>query len=176
MALPISTIKAALYDWLTDTTGLPIIWQFQNAPEPTESFISVNPVISSRMIGLFDAQVMLVNGTTQIAPYREVKASVNAYGPEALEKLSNAQDYLSFDSLYTAWFLDRDMTCQAGLMRNLTGLKGSRYEQRAQLELTLTCYGSGNGGDGTPLIDDVGYADHLEWSSDSLDIPIQTIP
>lgn len=175
MALPIRSIKAALYQWLTEAGGAPVVWQFQNAPEPTETFFSVNPVVASRMIGLYDAQNPLTDGTTQIVPYREIRASVNACGPDALEKLSQAQDKLSFESLYKTWFLDREITCESSEIRNISGLKGSRYELRYQIDLTLTCYGS-DGGDGTPLIDDVGYADHLIWSSDTLDIPNQQIP
>ena len=178
MALPITAIKAALYQWLTDTASIPVVWQFQNAPEPTETFFSVNPMVASRLIGLYDAQVLLSDGTTQIIPYREIKASVNACGPNALAKLSQAQDKLSFESLYKAWFLDRGITCESSEIRNISGLKGSRFELRYQIDLTLTCYGSDNGGDGTPLIDDAGYATSLEWSGDidDLEISTQTIP
>ena len=46
------------------------------------------------------------------------------------------------------------------------------------LQVENSSTGSDNGGDGTPLIDDAGYADHLEWSGDidDLEISTQTIP
>jgi hypothetical protein len=171
VSLPISTVKAALQDWLTDATGWTVIWQFQNAPEPGSPFVSINPVLTSRRIGMDDEQIWQAAGTVQIVPYRRIVASVQACGADALSKLSNAIDQLERPNLYAGWFTARALAAYTGDLRNLTGLKNGRYEQRAQFDVTITGHSDPAG-----FTDDLGYFDHLTYDSPALGIPDTTIP
>ena len=171
MTLPLTTIKAALQDWLTDATGLPVIWQFQNVPEPNTPFISVNPVANIKRIGVDDERIP--NDTTglgSMAAHRELMCSVNAMGAGALAALSAALDKLETPTLYDGWFYARGLAARTGELRNLTGMKNSRFEQRAQIDVTITCVN-------TDQTDDAGYFDHLEYSASTpIIIPTTTIP
>lgn len=180
--LPTVNIKSALYDWLTDSQDLPVIWEFQNAPQPNEAFVSVNPIMSVSKLGAYDEFVPDYDaGAGFLAQHWQVMASVNAFGPAAISSLSKAIDEFDRPSQYQVWFADREIQAVLGTMRNLSGLKNSRFEQRAQLDVTLTCLGV-SVDDGTlpsesPLTDDPGYFDHLVYSSASpITIPNTTIP
>lgn len=171
MSLPLTTIKSALYAWLTQATGLPVIWQFQNAPEPSTAFISVNPITNISRIGLDDELIPDdTTGVGHVAAHRTITASITACGDGALAALAAAQDKLEALSLYDPWFYANGLSCRSGDIRNLTGLKNSRYEQRAQMDVKITCVN-------TDQTADFGYFDHLEYSSDSpITIPTTTIP
>lgn len=180
--LPTVNIKSALYDWLSDSQDLPVIWEYQNAPQPNEPFISVNPLMSVTKLGAYDEFVPDYDaGGGFLAQHWRVMASINAYGPDALKNLSKAIDEFDRPSKYQIWFTDREIQAVMGAMRNLSGLKNSRFEQRGQLDITLTCLGV-SVDDGTlpsesPLTDDPGYFDHLIYSSESpIHIPDTTIP
>ena len=169
MTLPISTIKTALEDWLSDSTGLPVVWQFQNKPEPDTPFVSVNPVTSTHRQGLFDEAVVDDStGVSTIVGHRTIMASIQACGSGAYAALTTAQDKLEAPSLYDGWFYNRGLSAQTGDIRNLTGMKGSRYEQRAQMDVTITCLSS-------TLTDDSGYFDTVVYDSPDLHIPETTI-
>ena len=171
MSLPTSIIKAALQDWLSDTTSLALIWQFQNTPEPNTPFISINPVISVQRIGLFDEAEHLSTGLVNTHAHRRVMASLNACGVGALDALCQAQDKLDLPSLYDGWFYDRGLSAQTSDIRNLTGMKNGRYEQRAQMDIYLTCVNDA----AAPLSDDVGWFNKIEYSSTDLHIPTTII-
>jgi len=170
--LPTTLIKAALYDWLGDSQSLPVIWEFQNAPQPGSAFVSVNPIVSVTKLGAYDEFVPNYDtGGGYMAQHWQVMSSVNAFGVNAIKELSKAIDALGKPSLYKVWFQDREIQANIGTMRNLSGLKNSRFEQRAQLDVTLTCLGVATD-DGSlpsvnPITDNPGYFDHLVYSSTS---------
>jgi len=175
MTLPLSTIKAALLDWLGDTvTGFTLVYAHQNAPEPNAPFISINPAVSVSGIGMFDEAVFDDSaGTYTMHIHRRLGVSITALGAGALMALAGARDALDKPTACQEWFTDRDLGAIPGDIRNLTGLKGSRYEQRAQMDLTLTYIGkAANGAD---ITDNPGYADSLTYDSPNLFIPPTTI-
>lgn len=175
MTLPIATIKAALISWLgATTTGFTLTYAHQNTPEPNGPYISINPGVSIGNIGMFDEAVFdTTTALYTVHAHRRLMVSIQALGAGALLALTSARDSLDRPTLYQSWFVDRGLSAIPSEIRNLTGLKGSRYEQRAQMDLTITYLAAASGGGA--ITDDPGYADTIEYDSPSLNIPTTTI-
>lgn len=176
--IPIIRLKRAIYRWLTDSTGLPVVWSFQNAPEPTETFFLVDPVYSSVKIGLTEPWEILPSGLTGTYPIHEVRSTIDACGPNALVALSIAHDRLAVDGYYVRWFGSNDMSARTGEIRNLSGLRETRYSLRYRLDLFITVCGVDTDEEGI-LTDDPGYAERVVYAGEiepDLVIPETTIP
>jgi hypothetical protein len=177
--LPVETIKAAVYEWLTESQTLPVVWDFQNAPQKAVPFISVNVAASVNKIGAYDefAPDYSAGGTGggSVIARRRVLCSINAFGQGAMEQLSQAIDALDKPTKYDKWFYARDLGADAGDIRNLTALKNNRYEQRAQADVNITCVSGSTDTNSAGISDDPGYFDTVIYSSDDLNIPETTI-
>lgn len=183
MTSALDDIKAGLQEWLKDATGIPgsrVIFAHQNKTPPTGGFfIVINPLISSSKKGLYDEQIQLSSGATQVRGYRDGQASIQAFGAGAYDALLTAVDKLDIESLYAGWFEARYLTVSLmGQVRNLTGLKGNRYEERAQMDISIQ-YAALNTDTTSPYEDDPGYFDTLEYSVSPVvnghDIPTSTV-
>lgn len=136
MAIPIKHLRAALAAWLAPL-NVPVVWQFQNTPDPKQAptFITINPAPRYARVGLYDDSVYDPdNETIELIQHRAGFASIQALGPGANELLASAIDRLELPSVYSA-FADLGIAAWTGEVRDITGLKGALYEQRAQFDL-----------------------------------------
>lgn len=169
MSLPLEPIKAALLQWLGEsTTGFKLVLDGQNKPAPGVPYIGINTSMSSRRIGLDDEQIPdLDDEVVLIAAHRRSPASIHAYGPGAYQALVHAYDALELPTLYQTWFEDRDLGAYTNSdVRHIPLPAGSRYEQHAQFDLMITCLNTTP--DGDPLTDDPGFADAIQFDAPSL--------
>lgn len=178
MAIPLSTIKTQLYNWALASSGLAatnIIFAYQNGPEPSGAHLVITPAISITRQGQRDEVVW--DGTASPTPtvtvysYRKVQGAFNVYGPNAMGILSAVQDGLQLPTRQTA--LDTaGLTLWTSQVRDLSGLKGSLFEERAQMDVFILC-GTTNATDTS-----TGAFDTVKYSSDAdqLDLPVTTIP
>lgn len=176
MSLPIDAIKAALLAWVQDaSTGFKILFADQNRPAPGTPHIVINTALTSRRIGLDDEAIWDADdAVSTLAAHRRVSVSLQAFGAGAVAALTGLQDALEYPTLYAGWFSGDSLAAHTpGEVRNLSGMLGSRYEQRAQMDVVVTCL---NTDDGDPLTDDPGYFDALTYDSPALGILDTTIP
>ena len=161
MGLSTSDIKTALQTWLQNATGLDgskVIWAFQNAPEPTDQFINVNPILSIQTIGR-DEQIIQTNGDIVTRSRRAIMVQIDVYGDNAMEQASNAFDAIYFpltSASFTALCLSLDRN--SGI-RNLSALKDGLYENRASFDVKVSAVY-----DNLTLADDIGWFDSIEYS------------
>ncbi|MBT9548603.1 MAG: hypothetical protein IV090_24630 [Candidatus Sericytochromatia bacterium] len=173
MSIPEAEIKAALQDWLSPLATT--IWQFQNAPEPAGPFFSVNPFAGIKRLGAIDETVW--NSETEIFAlhqHREALCSIQACGPEALALLSSADDKLQIPNIYKTAFSDRNLAAITGPIRDLSGMKGARFEQRAQMDVTIRYISgaaeyAGTENEGDPYTEELKKAQRVKYSAELID-------
>lgn len=168
MSIPEADIKAALQDWLSPLAST--IWQFQNAPEPAGPFFTVNPFAGITRLGAFDETVW--NGQTEtleVHQHREALCSVQACGPGAMALLAEANDKLQLPSIYKAAFSDRNLAAIPGALRDLSGLKGARFEQRAQMDVTIRFVAGDAETDFDPYSEALKKGERVKYSAELID-------
>lgn len=170
MTLPLDDIKTAVHGWLVDSTELAgdkVIWAYQNAPEPTGLFIKINPLQSVGKISVFDELVPESDGTQTVLHYRNITCSVQAFGPGASATLAAALDGLDHPFIYQTNFAENGISARSTTIRDLSQIKGTRYEERAQIDLFL--YSADTTSD-----EDSGWFDTVEYSSDADQLNLDT--
>lgn len=154
MAIPIKALRRAVAAWLAPL-NVPVVWQFQGTPDPKQvrNFISINLTPRYARIGAYDEQVFNPEQETiELRQYRTGFASIQAMGPESHDLLAAAIDRLELPSVYAA-FTTEGIAAWSNELRDLTGIKGSLYEKRAQfdLEWRLLAGQENEGGEFEPL-------------------------
>lgn len=176
MAIPLSTIKTQLYNWALASSGLAasnVIFAYQNGPEPNGAHVVITPLVAILREGGWDEKVW--DGTLATPKYtvyhhRRVQAAINVYGPNAAETLSKIQDGLEVPTRRTA--LDAaHLAVSCGQIRDLSGLHGALFEERAQMDVFINCTTTSSSDTS------IGAFDAVQYSSDAdqLDLPETTI-
>lgn len=174
MTIPLSTLKGLLFDWVETATALDngqILFAYQNRPEPPGPYFLINPVINITRIGM-DEETTVASGDDagkiEVTSRRYVSVSLHCFGATALELMSAVQDASNRPSIYTAWMAE-GMGVQCGAVKDLSGLKGARFEGRAQMDVRVSC--------GSTFIDDLGWFDTVEVAATiddyEIDITVQ---
>lgn len=161
MALDRTAIENALRDAIATAAGAyddpatfdeaKIVHANQNAPQPREPFAVINCWVASGRRGRDEERLDDdAPGIIQHAGNRRLTVSLNIYGPGALELADRIAERLMTQAIAEG-NLD-----PAGLAilrtsdpRNLTALLETRYQERAQLDLTVGCVSN--------WTEDVGY-------------------
>lgn len=136
-------MKAALHEWLTNSTDLNanrVVWAFQNAPEPSTAFISINPQVSRTRVGVVDSVIPkedATNAVSDVYNVRRFRASIQAFGEGSIERINGAEDWLENPANYYTTFTANNISLSVDGVNNLSGLKGARYEQRAVMDVTV---------------------------------------
>lgn len=168
MAIPLSTIKTQIHDWVTTASGFDgsnVIWAHQNAPEPSGPYIVINPVTQIVRSGMFD-EVGEINDDGEVVTYsyRHVHGTINCYGTGAILTMSTIQDELDRPLVYQN-FADNQLAVQVGSIKDLTTMKGRLFEERAFMPFTVFCHNDQD------VSDDLGWFNQIEVGSEDLNIP-----
>lgn len=166
-ALPISTIKDALFDYCVAATGLGpdnVVFAYTEGPEPQGSYVSIIPIMTVQRRGIFDEQITEDNADLTIVHRRVVSAQIDAYGPEAPTLIAAIFDALDVPSMYQTYFTDNNLSAMfTSNTRDLSGVKNIRYEQRYNVDLVIHAfYGT------TVLADDIGWFDSFRLTDSIL--------
>ena len=140
MTIPISTIKNALHSFVVAASGLSasnVVFAYQNAPEPSGTYISIIPIITATQVQMYDETIYQENGTIDTVPFRNIVTQLDAYGTDAISVMSSVMDNIDVPSIYDNIDSVGLSAMLASELRNLTELKGKRYEQRAGLDLRI---------------------------------------
>lgn len=131
-------IFSAFYDWITTNTGLTCIASRQDAPRPELPFISLLVVNAGARVGSQDAIEYNEDEDKHYqAGLRTTNISINMFGGDANEVLSNLRDTLDSPN-------GIDFFKQKGLSHidengpnDLTEIENTSYPERSQLGLTF---------------------------------------
>lgn len=139
----IDDIYLLLHQWVTTTTclaGNKVIRYAQNTPQPVGLCVVINPVISVAALGILDETSYVgtgVRGSYSTKGHRESIASIHAYGEGALNALTLLQ-MSRYSQANRMLFRDEKITLvECTQVRNLTGMKGDRFEERGQMDVRL---------------------------------------
>lgn len=166
MTIPISTLKTLIFSWVATATALDnaqIVFAYQNRPEPPGPYFLINPVTNISAIGMDEENPATGAdlGKIEVVSRRYVSVSLHCFGATALELMSGVQDSANRPSVYTL-FQAEGMGLQCSSVKDLSALKGSRFEGRAQMDVRISC--------GSAFIDDMGWFDTVSGTSTINDI------
>lgn len=126
-------------NWLVSSSNIDdsqVIFDFQNAPKPEQTFITLNP---SRNITNYGQGEIIDNydGTITITQCKQIEMSINCYGSDALEIMTNVQD--SLDDIIVQQDFDKNniSVTPDSPLRNLTYIEGNEWQDRRQLDILV---------------------------------------
>lgn len=125
-------------------SGVTLIWEDQSAPRPEKPYVSMNFLSPSQRIGFDESRVSGANFS--LVGQRRFVVSINAFGENRMENEDalDAADLL--EPVVQGMYREDTLAalCELGLasvnegeIRDLTALLESRYESRAQVDLTF---------------------------------------
>ena len=172
MTIPLSTIKTTVQAWCVSASGLSdsnVIFAYQNAPEPTGPFIVITPTLMIIKRGLIDEQRWNADGTINTYQVRECIAQIDCYGSGAVSYISSIQDYIDRPDTYQT-FSAVELAIRANSdVRYLPEQKGSRYEDRANIDLRIRSTQTQDSGI------DLGYFETIKYDGDAGDAYVDRI-
>jgi len=138
-----TAIKKSLQNWVRDegrTVGgendeaWSAIWEEQSEARPERPYASLK-IISGPLRKGSDQTSPGAVGTFITSGPREFTLSINAYGPESLERISKLMSEIEKMSM-VAYFKAAGVACiKSGDVRDLTRLTGTRSESRHQFDV-----------------------------------------
>lgn len=134
------TIHSTVHAWVLLATGIAavnVIPDKESSPEPTGPFFIINSNASENGVGFRDEQIYTASGVYTIRGHRERLVSLHSFGPNALDLMQQVKMSQSTPSV-------RRLFRDAGIelietknIRDLSKLKGARFETRAQMDLRV---------------------------------------
>jgi hypothetical protein len=140
MPVSMTVLRKAIQDWgQSILPGVTVIWAEQNAPRPQGEFVTLKIISGPIKIGRDESRISeTIPGQLDIIGHRSFIVSINSYGGDALVLLLKLQDSLSLlsvrDPLSTAGLTVNDV----GNVRDVTAVVDTRFERRANLEVTFS--------------------------------------
>lgn len=129
-------LKKAVYEWLTQVLGIPVIEAHQAARRPSKPYacfmIGVERRVGARdeWQGLDDDEVASWGGM------RVVTVGIQVFGPEALQKIRNAEISLNTQGVLAQFYHDHQIAVvRTEPILNLTQLLETEWEERGQMDV-----------------------------------------
>lgn len=129
-----------LHDWVVEATGLEgkkVVKYNPNAPEPTGQMFVINPELSISPIGLMDEVAYPDTGEYTATSHDHQLASLHCYGLGAMDQMKAVRACQDLPAIRALFRAEKLVLVECGVIRNLTGLKGPRTEERAQMDVRL---------------------------------------
>ena len=161
MPLNITAIQDKLYEWVFDETALAVIWLFPNAPRPDLPYISLNILNFVDVHQDFIPAPDPVTGEAEIAGNREFTLSIQCYGDNALQTMSNLKDSLEKPSIQVLLREENIAFVDSENVINVTTLLDSIFEERAALDVRFRV--------ATGTVDEIGIIEQTNIETDIKD-------
>lgn len=157
MSLPLSTIKSRLRTWILATTGLAqgkVIFANQNAPKPEKPYITINPSMNIKKVGMHDFEEH-VNGQVISRPVRRVLISLQGYGDGSIAYLSDCLESLDRTGVFEGFKSDNISIVNRDKIevKDITLVSDGLYVERASLDFEIDVVSS--------YTDSPGYAEEV---------------
>lgn len=128
-------LQLAIYNWVTDVLGIQVIWENQSEHRPERPYASLNLTVFPTKLGHDDAR--MVGDKFKVQGLREMTLSVNVYGAEAFEFLSDLQSSHEMPSIRQQLLRDCIVVVSTSEVRNLSELHEARFQTRGQMDVQL---------------------------------------
>lgn len=134
-----AAIYQTLYNWLTAESGLTVIRANQKGPRPARPYASLNFLNPSNRLGnSIDQQRATDAGLVAAEGMRSAVASINIFGDNALDTMAAVRDSLDRADVQEVFEDGEIAHLDEGPITDLTELQETIYEERAQMDLTLS--------------------------------------
>ena len=130
-------LRQILFDWIKGETGLKIIIANQGAHRPARPYVSLNVFVASAEMGGMDQQRVNDIGNVVTSGMRRLTASINIFGPDAVEKLTKIRDSLDRPDIIELFARKEIAELERGAVQDLTALEETDYEERGQMDITI---------------------------------------
>lgn len=132
----IQNIKNTIYDWLYSIVPtVPIIWAYESATQPSPTYITINMTILPTKIGR--DEIRRISNSYHINGLRKIMLSINAYGHNAIQVLSDIQSTLDNPSKSNVLSAGGLSISDSEDIRDLTTRLNTVWERRGLLEVRL---------------------------------------
>jgi hypothetical protein len=136
--MDITAIKASIYSWAhAALPGITVYWDIPGAPRPP------SPSIKLTLLGpgkLGEDEIRNVAGNDvnfEIYGPRTLTVSINAYGPESQQLMSNLQSSLSNPDMLSFLSAGKLSVTSEGTIKDLSALVDTHIERRMQMDIGL---------------------------------------
>lgn len=133
-------IHDVVHAWVTASTGIDgqkAIPDKENSPEPTGSHFVINSSASESGVGFRDEVDYGASGEYTVRGHRERLVSLHAFGKDAYSLMQQVKMSQSAPSIRKLFKDARIELVETKTIRDLSKLKGSRYESRAQMDVIV---------------------------------------
>lgn len=168
--ITVNTVDGLIRAWILAASGLDtenVIYAYQNAPEPSGTYITIKTNNTVAQTGLFD-EVGFDEDDTQhdVIAYRKVSHIVNVWGMGAMSIARAIHETLDRPTYYDT-FITQNLSVQVEDITDLTALKGRNYEERARFQVNTYA--------GETYSEDADWFNKITYSSDTFPIQEKTI-
>jgi len=127
-------IEKAIYDWVSGASGLPTIWENQNAPAPSANYITL-ALLSAVDIGHDAWAPVNQNKMSRILSDKTLDIRIQCFSNNAISILDHIGVVTKLEQ-YSSLFHTAGITLlQKGKIQNLTGLgENDQFTQRAAMD------------------------------------------
>lgn len=132
-------VYLALFAWLQSESGLTVIKANQKGPRPARPYVSLNFINPSSEMGGDDQYTTDPStGVVTTAGPRSAQASVNIFGPDSVDMLAKVRDSLQRPDVIDAFDASGITILDTSNINDLTEQQETIYEERGQVDITLS--------------------------------------
>jgi hypothetical protein len=153
-------IKNYIREWLvskSELTDSQVIFDFQNAPKPTQDFITLNPTRNIRNISTTE-QIQNSDGTVTYIQRKEIDMSINCYGSNSESIMLKVLDNFFLPTSYQDFNLNNIVVISNDSIRNLSFIENNQWVKRFQLDIIVKFINE--------YIEDLGYFESIGISTE----------
>jgi hypothetical protein len=134
--LDITTIENALYDWVSEVTGVTTIFAHPNAPRPQESYVLINLFQVTPMMVAEHKNTLLGDYSTDVdySTLEELSVSINTYYAGSFQLATKLKDSLSRVTIRETLFDAGVGYGRATSIQEIPEEINKRWEERAQFD------------------------------------------
>lgn len=140
MAYLEQTILDLCFQWVTANVPntVPVIFKEQSAPRPTKRpYITIKPLGGTTRIGSIDELRQPSSAVFQLQGVRSLQVSIESFGATSRQLLSNLIDSIDLQSNIDLFAVANVSISSHSEARDLTTLLENKFEERAQMDVTL---------------------------------------
>jgi hypothetical protein len=136
--MTLATIRQALYDWVTDVTGIETIYADQSTHRPDLPYAVINFKNAASRTGIDEIRWNGVDGFDQVGD-RSAPCTIDIFGAEANDKMANLLDTLHKPEVIEAFTAAEIVSTVVSGPVDLTYLEDETdYVERSQMELSIS--------------------------------------
>lgn len=135
-----STIHDTIHAWILLSTTVPaanVIPDKESSPEPVGPHFVINSTAAENGVGFRDEKLYKASGVYTIRGHRERIVSLHCYGSNAHDLMQQVKLSQTAPSVRRLFRTANIELIETKNIRDLSGLKSSRYETRAQMDVRI---------------------------------------